>query len=147
MTPQTFTARATAETETRVNVQLRDFTLTIDEPVALGGSDQGPNPVEFVLAAVMGCMNVVVHLVARERGVRIRSLGATARGNLDPARFMGHPTQERTSFTEIEVELDIDSDASREQLEEIIRVAEERSPVSDNLIHATPARIQLAPGR
>src|SRR5690625_6126733 len=96
MTPQTFTARATAETETRVNVQLRDFTLTIDEPVALGGSDQGPNPVEFVLAAVMGCMNVVVHLVAKERGVRIRSLEATARGSLDPARFMGRPDRKST---------------------------------------------------
>lgn len=147
MTPQTFTARATAGTETRVNVQLRDFTLTIDEPVALGGSDQGPNPVEFVLAAVMGCMNVVVHLVAKERGVRIRSLEATARGSLDPARFMGRPTQERTGFTEIEVGLDIDSDASSEELEEIIHVAEERCPVSDNLSHPTPVRIRLTSGR
>src|SRR5690625_5241335 len=147
MTPQTFTARATAETETRVNVQLRDFTLTIDEPVALGGSDQEPNPVEFVLAAVMGCMNVVVHLVAKERGVRIRSLEATARGSLAPARFMGRPTQARTGFPEIEVGLDIDRDAPSPGQEEIIHVAGERCPVSDNLSHPTPVRIRLTSGR
>src|SRR5690625_5578362 len=85
----------------------------------------------------MGCMNVVVHLVAKERGVRIRSLEATARGSLDPARFMGRPTQERTGFTEIEVGLDIDSDASSEELEEIIHVAEERCPVSRSEEHTS----------
>src|SRR5699024_12846418 len=110
-------------------------------------SRHGRHQVGVVLAAVIGWMNVVFHLVAKERGVRIRSLQATARASLAPARFRGRPTQERTGFTEIEVGLDIDSDASSEELEEIIRVAEERCPVSDNLSHPTPVRIRLTSGR
>src|SRR5699024_11094642 len=137
MTATTFTARGTAGSQTRLDVQVRDVTLVLDEPTALGGTDQGPNPVEFMLAALMGCMNVVVHVVAKERGIEIRSLEATARGTLDPSRFLGKPTQERAGYSQIDVELEIDSDADDAQLEEIVRHAEQRCPVSDNLLAPT----------
>src|SRR5699024_12630463 len=97
--------------------------------------------------SVMGSLIMVVQLLSKEHRVRIRSLVASARGIFDPARFMWRPTQERTGFTEIEVGIDIDSDASSEELEEIIHVAEERCPVSGNLSHPTPVRIRLTSGR
>ena len=34
----------------------RQFELTVDEPEVLGGTDQGPNPVELVLAALASAM-------------------------------------------------------------------------------------------
>ena len=35
-------------------VSVRHHTLTVDEPTGIGGSDQGPTPVELVLAALGG---------------------------------------------------------------------------------------------
>jgi uncharacterized OsmC-like protein len=37
------------------------FQLIIDEPEALGGTDEGPSPVEYILAGLAGCLNVVGH--------------------------------------------------------------------------------------
>ncbi|WP_370696129.1 OsmC family protein [Brachybacterium muris] len=39
----------------------------------MGGDDAGANPVEFVLAALVGCLNVVIHTVAKEKGVEVPS--------------------------------------------------------------------------
>jgi uncharacterized OsmC-like protein len=36
-------------------VKIRDFTLEVDEPPALGGKDRAPNPVEYALAALATC--------------------------------------------------------------------------------------------
>lgn len=34
----------------------RDFTLVVDEPHALGGTDQAPNPMEYLAAGLCGCI-------------------------------------------------------------------------------------------
>jgi uncharacterized OsmC-like protein len=39
--------------------QIRGFKTTIDEPLELGGTDSGPNPVELLLAALGGCQEIV----------------------------------------------------------------------------------------
>jgi len=46
--------------------------MTIDEPDNLGGTDAGANPVEYLLAALSGYLNVVGHLVAREMGINLK---------------------------------------------------------------------------
>ncbi len=139
----TFDAHGTAETPTKLTVKVRDFTLTIDEPPSLGGEDAGPNPVEYILAGFMGCMNVVVHMVARERGVKINSLEVDASGPLDPTRLEGKPTEERAGYQSIELVFTIDADASEEEIAEIVRIAETRCPVSDNLSNPTPITVRV----
>ena len=139
----TFDAHGTAETPTKLTVKVRDFTLTIDEPPSLGGEDAGPNPVEYILAGFMGCMNVVVHMVARERGVKINSLEVEASGPLDPRRLEGKPTDERAGYQSIELVFTIDADASEEEIAEVVRIAETRCPVSDNLSNPTPITVRV----
>jgi hypothetical protein len=39
----------------RSEANIRQFSLTVDEPPSLGGADTGPNPVELVLAALATC--------------------------------------------------------------------------------------------
>jgi len=145
MAQVTFEAQAVANSPTGLTVTARGFEMKIDEPPSLGGANEGPNPVEYVLAAIMGCMNVVVHEVAKERGVALRGLSITARGSLNPAKFMGRPTTDRAGLDDIEIVLSVDSDANDDVIAEIVRVAEERCPVSDNLAH--PTRLLMSTGR
>lgn len=83
----TFEATAVSTTDTGLTVSARGFDWVVDEPLSLGGGDLDPNPVEYVLGALLGCFNVVVHLVAKEHGVTLTSFTAKASGNLDPAKF------------------------------------------------------------
>ncbi|WP_084127420.1 OsmC family protein [Demequina sp. NBRC 110054] len=139
----TFSATAVSTSDTGLTVKARDFEFLIDEPAALGGGDLGPNPVEYELASLLGCLNVVVHLVAKERGVTLSSFSATATGSLDPARFMGTSMQARAGFQGIGVTIEVTGDADDEELAQIARIAEDRCPVSDNLAHGTPVSISI----
>jgi hypothetical protein len=44
-----FTVKTSSANPTKTVVTARDFQIIIDEPKDLGGTDDGPNPVEYVL--------------------------------------------------------------------------------------------------
>jgi uncharacterized OsmC-like protein len=126
-----------------VRVKARGFELVIDEPAELGGEDTAPNPVEYVLAGWVGCVNVVAHLVARDLGIEIRNLEISAQGPLNPDRLFGKPTGDRAGFRELQLDVSVDSDADEETLRTWIDQVEARCPVSDNLVQQTPTRIHV----
>ncbi len=137
----TFSVKARSESPARTRVTARTFTLVVDEPPALGGTDQGPNPVETVLAALTGCLNVVAHLVAKEQGLPLSDLEIEASGSLNPERFLNQPTSDRAGFKEIRVTLRFRTQANTDAVERWLREVESRCPVSDNLSHPTPVTL------
>lgn len=140
-----FTVTGNSESSSKLMMSVRGFSFAIDQPESHGGTDAGPCPVELVLSSMAGCMNVVVHLVAAERGVDIRGLCLTVEGDLDPSRLMGSPTDNRPGFRAIALTAEVDSDASAEEIDEILRIAETRCPVADNLSNPTPLTLRRAP--
>ena len=99
---------------------------------------------EYVLGALLGCLNVAVHLVAKEHGVTLTSFTATARGDLDPAKFLGKNMDIRAGHEGIDATIEVEGDADSAKLQEIARIAESRCPVSDNLSNARPVTIKIA---
>ncbi|SFR37983.1 Uncharacterized OsmC-related protein [Halogeometricum rufum] len=144
-TPQrlTFDVSASAESPTRTRVSTRDFEFVVDEPATLGGSDEGPNPVEYLLGALAGCMNVVAHQVAREMDLDVRDLEIEIDGDLDPAKFMGESDESRAGYQEVRVDISADVDATDETIQTWLSAVEERCPVSDNLSHETPLAVSF----
>ncbi len=47
----TFSVSGKNESPAKFVAKARNFKIVIDEPQDLGGSDEAPNPVEYVLAA------------------------------------------------------------------------------------------------
>jgi uncharacterized OsmC-like protein len=135
--------KATKENPTKTVVKARNFEMIIDEPANLGGTDHGANPVEYVLAALSGCLNVVGHVVAKEMGFEIKSLEIELDGELNPARFMGKSDEERAGFQAINVKMKPETDADESTLKSWIEKVESRCPVSDNLANPTPVKITL----
>jgi uncharacterized OsmC-like protein len=100
-----FTVKTSSANPTKTVVTARDFQIIIDEPKDLGGTDDGPNPVEYVLGALAGCLNVVGHVVAKEMNMPLNGLSIELEGDLDPAKFMGKPTKKRAGYQEIRVKI------------------------------------------
>jgi uncharacterized OsmC-like protein len=134
---------ATSASHSRTDVAIRDFTVVIDEPEKLGGTNAGPNPIELELASLAGCMNVTGHLVAKEMGISLTKLGMTVSGTLNPAKFMGRESDERAGYKAISVALQVESDASPEDLERWRSQVEDRCPVSDNLSSGTSVEVTI----
>jgi len=138
-----FGVTAKSENNTKTIVETRGFKMTIDEPETLGGTNGGANPVEYILAALSGCLNVVGHLVASEMGFKLNGLELVLEGDLDPAKFTGKSMDGRAGYSEIRVTLKPDSDADKETLDKWVKVVESRCPVSDNISNPTPLHIVL----
>lgn len=119
----------------------RNFRLIVDEPENLGGTDEDANPVEYILAGLAGCLNVVGHLVAKELGFTIKKLKIEVSGSLNPNKLFGNSNAERSGFKEIKLNLIPDTDADINLLVKWLKIVEDRCPVNDNLTNKTPVKI------
>ena len=138
-----FKINAKSESPTRTIVSARNFKMVIDEPEHLGGDDQGANPVEYLLGALSGCLNVVGHMVAKEMGFDFKGMEIDIEGGLNPAKFLGKPSNERTGYQYINVKIRPNTEMDEDTLKKWVKTVEERCPVSDNIRNATPISITL----
>ncbi len=138
-----FSIKAKSESAAKTRVRARNFEIVVDEPEALGGTDVAPNPVEYVLAAFAGCLNVMGHLIAKEMGIELRNLNIEMEGNLNPARLFGKSDEERAGYKNILIRMIPDTEADDLTLEKWMHEVESRCPVSDNLQNITPVSLEL----
>jgi len=143
MSELTFSVNAHSENPTKTVINARGFELIVDEPQELGGTNAGLNPVEVVLAAFSGCLNVMSHVVAREMNFELRGVNINLSGVLDPARFTGAETTGRAGYKQINVEIIPDTDADDATLQKWLQTIESRCPVSDNLTNPTPVHLTI----
>ena len=113
----------------------RDYTLVCDEPASLGGTDQGPNPLEFFVSAVGFCENVTFARFAALRGLAFDSLETSVRGHWD-RRGQGEWEGVEPAFKDFVVETRITSNEPLEKIREITRTVHARCPM-----HASIAKI------
>ena len=138
-----FRISAQSASSAKTIVKARNFEIIVDEPKELGGTDSAANPVEYVLAAFAGCLNVMGHLIANEMGFELKNLKIDIEGNLNPAKLFGKSDEDRAGYKSLTVKLIPETDASKETLEEWLHKVEERCPVSDNIQNITPVKVEL----
>jgi uncharacterized OsmC-like protein len=143
MSDLTFSIESTSETAARTIVSTRGFTLTVDEPQELGGTNLAPNPVEYILAGYAGCINVVAHLTARELNIEVKNLRISIKGNLNPARLLGTSLKERAGYKSLDVHVNTDNEIEESLKEQWLQEIENRCPVYDNLRNATPINVLI----
>ncbi|OYR40829.1 osmotically inducible protein C [Halorubrum sp. Ib24] len=146
----TFDAHTELEEGTRVRAETRHFEFVIDEPESLGGTDAAPNPVEYLLGSLGGCLSIVGRVVADEMAIEIAELTVDLEGDLDPAKFQGADVDSRAGFQEVRASVQAelrsqDGDpVDDETREEWLARVEQRCPVSDNLGGETPIALDLS---
>jgi uncharacterized OsmC-like protein len=120
-----------------------DFVLEKDEPAILLGTDRGANPVEYALAALAGCLTTTLVYHAAARGIRLDAVESRLEGGTDLRGFLGLDPAVRNGLDEIRVTFNIKSEATEEQLRELIELAQNRSGVFDMLSNGVPISVGL----
>lgn len=139
--PEKITLRVQAECHgpTLTTVRARQHTLTIDEPVARGGTDRGPLPLETLLASFAACSNVIANWIARDLGIGLTDLRIEVNAVLDTRGIRGRDNLP-VPFPEVRLAVRGRSAASPEQLGELQAQLRWRCPVSA-LLRATGTRV------
>jgi uncharacterized OsmC-like protein len=119
------------------------FVFEKDEPPVLLGEDHGANPVEYVFAALDGCLTTSLIYHAAAQGIKIDEVETSFSGDLNLHGFLGLNENIRNGYEKIKVTFKIKADASKEKLQELVQLAQKRSPVFDIVSHPTPVEVSL----
>ena len=119
------------------------FVMDNDEPPILLGEDKGANPVEQVLHGLAGCITTTLVYHAAAKGIKIHEMETRFEGDLDLRGFLGLPGRTRNGYEEIRVSVKVKADASKEEIEELVKLAERRSPVFDIVSNPVPVKVIL----
>lgn len=120
--------------------QIRQFHFTVDEPKQLGGTDTAPNPVEYVLAALGTCQEIVYKAYATVLDIPLDSVKVSVRGSLDLRGLFGVDENVKAGFDEIIYETVLVSSAEQSKLQKLINIVEKNCPVLDTLTRAVSVK-------
>ena len=101
------------------------FVMDNDEPPVLLGTDKGANPVEQILHGLAGCITTTTVYYAAAKGIKIDEMETIFVGDLDLRGFLGLPGRIRNGYEQIQVTVRIKSDASDEEIRELVEITPE----------------------
>jgi len=117
------------------------FVVDASEPPVLFGHNEAPNPAEYLLHALAGCLTLTIVNVAAARKVELYEVSSTLTGVLDARGAVGIDESYRNGFERIDVAFTIRGDASPEKLREIVERAQSRSVVYDMVTNGVPVAV------
>jgi uncharacterized OsmC-like protein len=127
----------------RSAVSIRQHQLVVDEPVALGGTDAGPNPIELLLAALGACQEITYRAYATALGIPLASVSVRLTGDIDLRGFFGVDDKVRAGFQHIRGEVHLSSSASAAELARLKAAVDSHCPVLDMLSTPVPVTLEL----
>ena len=118
------------------------FTFTNGEPPVLLGSNEGANPVEFLLHALAGCVTTTTVLHATARGIQIESLTTRLTGDIDLQGLLAL-ADVAPGYRQIRIQMDIKAaNATDEELDDLLQFAQAHSPVCNTVCRPVPVVVE-----
>lgn len=118
------------------------FILDNDEPEVLLGEDNGANPVEYVLNALLACMTTTMVYKAAANGIKLDEVESSIEGDIDLRGLLELAEDVRNGFQDIRVNFKVKTDASPEKLELLDKLCK-TSPVFDIVTNGVPVAVSL----
>jgi len=115
------------------------FVLDNGEPEVLLGADEGANPAEHLLNALMGCLTTTMAYHAAARGIEIEAIDTEADGDIDLRGFLGLSQTIRKGYQTIRVRMRVKSKAEPATLRELAQF----SPIYDVVSKSVPVDVAI----
>ena len=106
----------------------RRFSIDIDEPRELGGSNSFANPQEHLIAALNACMIVGYAAQCAVRGITLESLAIETNGEIDLRGFLGIDPAVPPGYENLSYTVRIKGSGTKEQFAEIHEAVMATSP-------------------
>lgn len=119
------------------------FVLVNDEPPVLLGADTAASPVETLFHAMAGCITTSLITHATARGIRIDAVETRFSGDLDLRGFLGLDPSVRNGYSAIKVNVSVTGDAEAGDLADLVRYAQDRSPLFDVVMNGTTVNLAI----
>lgn len=124
-------------------VKVRDFEVVVDQPEQFGGSDQGPRPSEYVLAALAACHEVTYRLYADALDIPLDEISVSVTGVSDARGFLSPDHTIRPGFQEIHGVITVVSTVSEAQIRRLQEMVNKQCPVLDDLRSPIPVHMRV----
>jgi len=115
--------------------------LVTDEPVAHGGTGEGPSPLQTVLGALCGCESVTFNRTAQDLDFKYNGIAFEAMYTIDIRGRMGERSV-RPHFQTVRVQATVTTGESEERLREVVEETEARCPVF-NLLKDAQVKLEM----
>jgi len=138
-------ARGTNKVQTLIEGQYRSLSyvgdhspVVVDEPLHLFGENTAPAPGEIVLSGLGGCIAVGITAVATWKQVKLTKVEIFMEGDIGNSAAWGaggalEKQPHEMGFQAIRVKVNIEGDAPKEVLDEIVQHANFYSPVANSM--------------
>ena len=113
---------------------------------AAGGTGLQACSGDMLLQALVACAGVTLQAVATALGVELRNGSVRAEGDLDMRGTLGVAKDAPVGFRAIRLQFDLDTDASPEQLDTLIRLTERYCVILQTLRSAPAVDVSRAAG-
>lgn len=117
------------------------FTYSIGEPTELLGDDKSPNPQDYILGGMAGCMMVGFVVGATAKGIALKSVQLDIAGQLDLRGFLDLDPNVTVGFEELQFNFKVQGSGTKEQYDEIIQHVRKVSPGYQTI--ANPVKITV----
>ncbi len=108
--------------------------VEVDSPSFLGGNGNRLGPMAYCIAGITSCFVATFVTVASSKGIRLSKLNVNAQCDINFAKTFDVADEPITEGIEFQIEAE-SSNADKQQLQEIIRLAEERCPAMYSMKH------------
>jgi len=144
MAVKTVTVETKLGEKFKIESNVRGHNKVIDQPVAMGGHDEGPTPLEYLFLSLAGCIGSIGRIVAMQKKLSVHGMDIKVEGDINTDGLLGKPSDDPVGFKEIRVSVEVDADMSAEEKEVFVHEVDARCPVSFNLLNNTPVKISAA---
>src|ERR1700752_226045 len=110
---------------------------------ATGGDGLAACSGDMLLQALVACAGVTLRAVATALGVPVHGGTVTAEGDLDFRGTLGVSREASVGFADIRLRFDLETDATPEQLEQVLKLTERYCVVYQTLRSAPPVSVTL----
>ncbi len=123
----------------RCEVRIRDFApLVVDEPPVMGGTNQGPTPVELVLAALGTCQEIMYVAYAALMGLQLDRVEVSLKGYMDLRGMFAVDDSVPSGFERVRYEVQLTSPEPPERIQALVNMVQNHCPVLDILTRPVP---------
>ena len=114
---------------TQVAISDTEWKIQVDEPVEDGGSNSGPNPMQYFIASLASCQNEQAQVVAEELSLNIEQIDIKAEIDLDLSGFMGMADHSNGSYKNVRLDAIVRGDVTDEQVKSMGQKVDARCPI------------------